>query len=202
MIRFRRIRLRRPETVDDHVLQVAWRNSPLARESFYSEDEVTMEQHMRWHERVMADPRQRFFMIDALTEPPPRLGRLEEPRPIGTTSLLAIDRDHGRAEYGRLLIGCPEYRGGGFAFEAELALMHYAFHELDLNRVYGEVLTGNEAVRRLHRKVGFQEEGVLRQHVFKRGRHEDVVVVGLLASDFAGLHGNAGLVRDVEVSDV
>lgn len=184
MIRYGKIRLRVPETEEDHRLQVEWRNGELARKSFYTEDEVTMAGHMAWHEKVMADPDQRFYMIDAVTEPPPSKAPLTVPIPIGTTSLLKIDRFHRTAEYGRLLIGRSEYLGGGFASDAEYALMFFGFRHIGLNRIYGEVLTDNHAVLNLHRKLGFREEGVLRQHIFKRGDFRDVIMVGLLASDF------------------
>jgi len=201
MIRYGKIRLRKPETEEDHHLQVEWRNGELARKSFYIEDEVTMAGHMVWHERVMADPDQRFYMIDAVTEPRPSKLLLSRPIPIGTTSLLKIDRLHRTAEYGRLLIGRSEYLGGGFASDAEYALMFFAFHHIGLNRIYGEVLTDNHAVLNLHRKLGFQEEGVLRQHIFKRGKFQDVVMVGLLASDLEAVQPRFSKAGGVHIVD-
>ena len=42
----------------------------------------------------------------------------------------------------------------------------------------------NAAVWRLHESFGFQREAVFRQHVWKGGRFQDVVGLGLLADDW------------------
>ena len=46
------------------------------------------------------------------------------------------------------------------------------------------MFSSNTAVISLHRKFGFQQEGCLRRHVVKNGQFLDVVVLGLLRSDW------------------
>jgi hypothetical protein len=48
-------------------------------------------------------------------------------------------------------------------------------------------IVGNEIVLNLHRKMGFKEECLLRQQIFKNGRYLDLVGVGLLAEEFRAL---------------
>jgi len=31
----------------------------------------------------------------------------------------------------------------------------------------------------MHRKFGFKEEGILREHIYHHGRYEDVIVMGI-----------------------
>lgn len=50
------------------------------------------------------------------------------------------------------------------------------------------IIAGNEASLALMRRLGFTEEGRLREHVFFAGRHHDLVLMGLLADEF-GLSG-------------
>jgi RimJ/RimL family protein N-acetyltransferase len=186
MIVGKRIRLRLPETREDHVLQIEWRNDPEIKPYFYDDEPVSMEVHMRWWEKVSTDSYQRFYMIDAVTEPSDPYELLEVPIPIGTTSLLQIDWRNRTAEYGRLMIGDANYRGkgGGFALEAEVLLMRHAFDSLNLHRVWGHVLDYNERVMNLHHKVGFKEEGRLRDHIYKNGCYYDIIAIGLLAEEF------------------
>lgn len=179
MIQSKRIRLRLPDTPDDHRLLVDWRNDPTMKPYFYDDEPVSMESHLRWWETVSADPTQRFYMIEAAT-----IGiKTVDYVPIGTTSLLNIDWRNRTAEYGRLKIA-PPYQGKGYGLEVEYLLMAHAFNFLNLNRVWGHVLANNEQVLRLHAKVGFVQEGCLRGHIYKAGHYMDVVTIGLLAEDF------------------
>jgi len=200
-IQYKRIRLRKPTTEYDHQLQVTWRNSELAKLFFYTEDEITMESHMLWYEKLLQDPNQLFFMIDIITEPDSPNKPLKKSIPIGMTSLDKINHKYHRAEYSRLMIGDENYLHRGIAAEAEYALMYFSFHYLKLNRVYGELLHYNQNVLSLHKKMGFKEEGRLCEHVFKRGKFEDVIMIGLLAKDFDMLHRNTFGVFKVKIEE-
>jgi RimJ/RimL family protein N-acetyltransferase len=46
----------------------------------------------------------------------------------------------------------------------------------------------NEPSLAFHRKLGFTEEGRLRDHEFFAGRHHDVVLFGMTAPEFAARH--------------
>jgi RimJ/RimL family protein N-acetyltransferase len=45
-------------------------------------------------------------------------------------------------------------------------------------------LDDNEPGLRIYRRLGFRQEGLLRQAAFKRGRLRDVVVMSILRSEF------------------
>jgi RimJ/RimL family protein N-acetyltransferase len=64
-------------------------------------------------------------------------------------------------------------------------VIEHVFGELGLNKLWCEVLIGNEAVWRLHEGFGFQREALFRQQVRKDGAPADVVGLGLLKSDWA-----------------
>jgi RimJ/RimL family protein N-acetyltransferase len=188
MIVGRKVRLRRPENRGrDQETIVAWRNDAWIKGFFFEEEPISLDSHLAWYDKVAADSSQRYYVIDALVQPGTPPTRLVPPLMIGVTSLLHIDWRNRTAEYGRLLLGHADYRGGGYGKEAEYLLMDYAFNYLNLNKVWGDVIAGNEVVLNLHRRMGFKEEGILRQQVFKGGRYLDVVKVGLLAETFRGL---------------
>lgn len=62
----------------------------------------------------------------------------------------------------------------------------YAFRERRLNKVHEGVYAVNPASARVLEKVGFQQEGTLRQHAFVDGEYVDVLYYGLLAEEFEG----------------
>jgi RimJ/RimL family protein N-acetyltransferase len=79
----------------------------------------------------------------------------------------------------------PSTRGQGIGAFVEYWVIEHVFAELRLNKLWCEVLIGNEAVWRLHEGFGFQREALFRQHVRKDGAPADVVGLGMLASDWA-----------------
>jgi RimJ/RimL family protein N-acetyltransferase len=100
---------------------------------------------------------------------------------LGTASLRRYGRDR-RAELGYWL--GAEVWGNGFATEAARAIVDWGFRELDLHRVYAQVLSGNEASCRVLEKLGMHREGVRRGHV-RRGRtYHDVVLYASLFEDW------------------
>ncbi len=97
---------------------------------------------------------------------------------IGNIYLREIDWISRRAFLG-IFIGGPEHRGNGHGREALRQLLAHAFTDLQLNRVYLEVLADNAPAIKLYEGCGFTLEGRLRQHVFKNGSYKDVLVMGI-----------------------
>lgn len=67
------------------------------------------------------------------------------------------------------------------------------FAERRYHKCEARVFAHNEASLALHRRLGFVEEGCLRDHVFLTGRHHDLVILGMLADEFAQLHAMSEL---------
>ena len=82
---------------------------------------------------------------------------------------IKIDRDH---------------RGKGYATSAMKLLLKYGFMERRLNKYTSSVLEGNEASIKLHKKLGCEQEGVLRQNVYTDGRYCDEIYFGLTKEDY------------------
>ncbi len=53
-----------------------------------------------------------------------------------------------------------------------------------LERVYAEVYGFNTRSRRLMERVGFQQEGILRQHEIHNGVRQDMYIFGMLKPEF------------------
>ena len=101
---------------------------------------------------------------------------------LGTVSLRRFARDR-RAELGYWL--SANAWNFGFATEACHALIAFGFQELDLARVYAQVLAGNDASQHVLEKLGMVGEGVKRQHVRKGKKLCDVVLYGLLRDEWS-----------------
>jgi len=108
---------------------------------------------------------------------------------VGAVSLVAISHQDSRAEMG-YWIGKP-YWGNGYCTEAAKVLLDHAFGQLSLNRVCARYLKRNGASGRVLEKLGMQEEGCLRQENKKWDVFEDVVVCGILRSEWEALRDSA-----------
>ncbi len=109
---------------------------------------------------------------------------------IGGINLNGIERESGSAELG-VFIGYKECWGKGYGTDAVRTLLAFAFDEMNLRRVHLRVLEYNERAIACYRKLGFSEEGRLRQHRYKQGRYWDEIVMGVLRGEFGSLAGRS-----------
>jgi ribosomal-protein-serine acetyltransferase len=86
------------------------------------------------------------------------------------------------AEIGYWIDGGHE--GHGLATRAVAAVLDHAFGSLDIDRVALHTDAANERSRALARRLGFVEEGLLRQGLAFPDERRDEAVYGLLASEW------------------
>ena len=75
-------------------------------------------------------------------------------------------------------------RQKGDMADALTALLDYAFRELGLHRIEAGILDFNIRSLKLAHKMGFQDEGVMRQKVFKNNAYHDEIILGLLKEEW------------------
>ncbi|MFC9620071.1 GNAT family N-acetyltransferase [Streptomyces sp. NPDC056930] len=105
---------------------------------------------------------------------------------VGAVGSHQADPRAGWFEYG-VTIGA-DHRRKGYAAEAVVMLLRFMFAERRYHKCQARIFAHNEASLTLHRRLGFVEEGRLRDHVFLAGRHHDLIMLGVLADEFAQLH--------------
>lgn len=75
-------------------------------------------------------------------------------------------------------------RNQGYAAEAAAAMMGFGFTEQLLHRVGSQCFARNRASARVLEKIGLRGEGCMKGAFLKNGRHEDVLLYGLLRTDW------------------
>ncbi len=108
---------------------------------------------------------------------------------MGMAALANVDMESRNAEVG-IWLGRP-YWGSGLAIEAFDLLLEIAFERLDLTKLYGIVLEGNEASVKLLERFGFHEEGRLRWHTKRDETWMDKIFYGLLREEWERRIGRA-----------
>lgn len=112
----------------------------------------------------------------------------EDDRMMGKAVLEWIDWSNGNG-YLRMGIGSGDDRGQGLGTQALGLLLRFAFAELNLFRVTVVMPEYCEAGIALVRKFGFVEEVRRRKAVLRDGREYDLLVFGLLKSEWAQTDG-------------
>ncbi|MGF6352315.1 ribosomal-protein-alanine N-acetyltransferase [Paenibacillus sp. 4624] len=136
---------------------------------FESEQDALDE--MSWYRKIFKEQTGLRWMIEDK----------QSHRVIGTCGYLGYEEGHHRAEIGYdLLSSCW---GKGVMTEVARAVLEFGFNQMQLNKIEAKVDPGNEASIRLLYKLGFQQEGLLRQHEFEKGRYVDLALFSKLQSD-------------------
>ncbi len=161
----------RPEL---YALHTRWVNEPEVGWNVFGLPQTrTLQQESEWLDAELQDPHSIYFLIYAQ----------DKWRPIGTTSLTAIDFRRGTAMF-RILIGDPADRGKGLGTEATRLVLDHAFNVLSLHNVMLNVFGFNLAGIRSYAKAGFREIGRRRECVPRDGKLWDEVFMDCLATEF------------------
>ncbi|MGI2296571.1 UDP-4-amino-4,6-dideoxy-N-acetyl-beta-L-altrosamine N-acetyltransferase [Paenibacillus sp. GXUN7292] len=159
MIRFTRLNKSHLEKI------LTWRTQPDVTRYMFTDIEYNLENQHKWFERVKESETDKYWVIS--------YGDVD----FGVVSLNGIDHLNKKTSAG-FYIGDHDYRKYGFF--VLLYLYNYVFHELKLNKIYAEVMGGNESVIKFHTMYGFREVGIYRQHIYKYGSYHDVFLFELL----------------------
>ena len=139
----------------------------------------TLQQESEWLDAELQDPHSLYFLIYAQ----------DRWRPIGVTSLTAIDFRRGTASF-RMLIGDPADRSKGFGTEVARLMLEHAFNVLGLHNVMLTVFGFNPAGQRAYTKAGFRELGRRRECVPRDGKLWDEIFMECLSTEFTTASGS------------
>jgi len=101
---------------------------------------------------------------------------------IGSAGIHHWDRESQYAEIGYDI--AQSYWGNGYATEVSRAIISFGINHFNLNRIEADVIEGNTVSMHVLKKLGFQQEGILRERVHKDGKYHNVHLFGLLSRDF------------------
>lgn len=170
MFSFSEHRLRSLEQTDLDLI-LMWRNTSHFRAaSFHQQAFPSKEKQLQWFEMMMKDRHSR------------RLIFLQRETPCGFLVFTDVDAEHLTAHWGLYIGATNVSKGTGTALGYHG--LEYAFTILGLRKVDAKILASNEKSIGLHKKLGFAQEGLLRQQIRKTDNYEDVYVMALFADEW------------------
>lgn len=145
-----------------HLQQILdWRTSKQVTRFMYTDIEFNIENQKKWFASIKEDKYGRYWLMEYKDEL------------IGFISITNINWQHKRGHW-NFYIGEQKYSMlAGFI---GAYMYNYAFYELGLEKLIGEVMDINEGVQKLHLKQGAREVGVLEHHIFKNNVWHNVYI--------------------------
>jgi RimJ/RimL family protein N-acetyltransferase len=108
---------------------------------------------------------------------------LADDRIIGFVDLSGINWPAGDAWLG-IGIGERECWGKGYGTDAMRLIMRFAFEQLNLRRISLTVFEYNQRGYHVYQKLGFREEGRMRQWMQRGGERYDMIYMGILREEW------------------
>ena len=101
---------------------------------------------------------------------------------VGWATLHSRDQKNGTFGFGVAVY--RDYRGQGYAVDAVRTLLKYGFWEQRYQKCNSVCFHTNEASIRMHEKLGFIQEGIIRRNCFFNGKYHDDVLFGMTREEF------------------
>ena len=164
------LRLLSQEDLED---RVSWINDEENIQTLMFDWPTSMEKTQKWFQNVVFDnSKLNLSIVD-----------IETDELIGMTGLLNIDRTNHHAQL-YITIGNKKFRGKHIPDEVIPLVLEYGFTELELKKIYLYTLPNNDLARHVYERNGFQQDGILRQQVYCRGKQQDLYVHSILKTEY------------------
>ncbi len=144
-----------------------WRNNEKVRKWMYSDQTITNEEHSLFIDRLQLDDKNFYWMT-----------KDNKGNYIGVIYLNRVDFINKNAFIG--IYSDPDNRISGAGNLLIECIKKLAFDKAELHTLKLEVIDNNERAINFYKKSGFEEEGRLREFVFKNGKWLDVIVMGII----------------------
>lgn len=163
------------ETIfDDCRFFAEWENLPHVTEFFTMDEGRTYEEVVTEFVRYNLDPSKLQFTITLKPEDVP----------IGKIYISRLDTHDDSLDITRVYIADQKHRGKGYGEEALRLILEYAFINLHMERVTIDHFEGNKIAAALYEKIGFKNEGLLRNAGKKNGKYVNLQLKSMLRAEY------------------
>ena len=149
----------RPMAEHDLEMVLEWRNAPKVRENMYTQQVISLDEHQKWWARMNDQDSDKYLVFEA------------DGLPAGVVSFVNFTHGRKAAEWG--FYAAPTTQRG-IGSRLGLCALDYAFGTLALTTLFAEVLDYNSTSLNFHKKLGFQDEKLLKKYRRVNGVETDV----------------------------
>jgi RimJ/RimL family protein N-acetyltransferase len=110
---------------------------------------------------------------------------LEDDRLLGRVYISAINHHYDSMDISRIYIGDLSERGKGYGEDALRCALDLGFGRMGMERITLDYVNGNDSAHALYLKVGFRDEGRMRNAGKKNGGYVDLNLMSILRDEYA-----------------
>ena len=153
----------------DLPLILTWRNHPSIKKYMYTQHDISMCEHQEWFKRCLSQPEDIQLLMFVVNE-----------QPLG---FINFTRDKFNVVNWGFYISPDAPKGTGSALG--ISAIRFGFENLKFRKICGQALSFNERSINFHKKLGFSQEGVFKEHFVNEEGHYDIYHFGLLKQIWA-----------------
>jgi len=189
--KFQHCQLRQATQADTQMIW-QWRNHIDVRRWMFGQDEIALADHEKWYGKQLDHANVHLLIFEVAGEPMGlvnvtqmtidkyqtlQLANTHTPNPNASSP------NEKTASWG-FYLSPNSAKGQGLGFALGVLAIAQIFNTTDIGKITAQVLAYNTASLALHRKLGFSETGVLKQHFGVGDKVYDVVEFELKSQDF------------------
>jgi UDP-4-amino-4,6-dideoxy-N-acetyl-beta-L-altrosamine N-acetyltransferase len=145
------------------------RNLSPIRKKMLNQKIISQDDQIKWYKKIKTIKNSKFFSI------------YYKNLLIGAGSFVNIDKINRNCTWGFYIF--KKYFGY-FGVLAQYKIIEYSFKKYNLHKLYGQTLSTNNNILKIHKKFGFKIEGTLRQQIFIKNNKLDVILTSLFKDDW------------------
>ncbi|MGR9594553.1 UDP-4-amino-4,6-dideoxy-N-acetyl-beta-L-altrosamine N-acetyltransferase [Bacillus thuringiensis] len=149
----------------DLELILNWRNTKEIRSVMYENHQITMDEHLKWYEKLVMDDTKVARLLTC------------KEKPIGFVNFTKIDKMDRTCYWGFYIGEKQSVRLAGTVLG--LLALDLIFEIKDIHKVCAEIIESNRISLNFHQKLGFQEEGRYEDYIYRDNDYVDVITMTL-----------------------
>lgn len=155
----------RPMVEEDLELVLKWRNLKDVRRYMLNAHIISLAEHREWYKRMKKKSNCELLMA------------VFQDSPVGVITIMDIKRSDKTCTWG-MYIG-EDMRNIGIGVLMEIHAIDRIVNHHKIRKIWGETLESNNRLILMHKRFGFEVEGIFKKHVYREGRYEDVIRTAL-----------------------
>lgn len=146
-----------------------WRNNLFIRSKMLNQKRISYSSHLKWFKNLQKSVNQKSYVIYYKKDQ------------IGVASIKQINSLSKTCTWG-YYIGESSFRY--LALLVEYKFLDLMFNKLNVRKLWGETISTNKRILKIHSILGFKTEGTYKKHIKVKNKYEDVVLTSLFKSDW------------------
>ena len=146
-----------------------WRNDIFIRSKMLNQKKITYKDHLIWYKKLHKNNSEKIYIISY------------KQKQIGVAQIKKINLINGTCTWGYYI---SERSFRYLALLVEYKFIDLMFKNINIRKIWGETLSTNKKILKIHKFLGFLIEGAYKKHVKVNKKYEDVILTSLFKKNW------------------